>query len=299
MQIASERGEYEILETLRKNGKFGSVYRGEVKSNQQPVIVKQLSAGATPEKIVRFHNEFRLAVQHPHLIAAIDCFTANGMHYLIRPYITGVDASAFIRKKSISTTQLVSAANDILSAIQHLHTQGILHTDIKPSNIILSEMNGQLRAYLTDLGLARKINEPEQRRPFALLYSPPEQVLQYHSLMNATSDIYSLGITLYELISGHAPFRDSNPEFIMHLQMTQSIEPHKKINKDMLSFLQKATAKPRFLKPANHYSYAELEYLLTEAMAQRYQSAGEMLTDLNTLPIPTETKSRWRKWFYS
>lgn len=299
MRITSARAEYEIQEPLGQNGKFGSVYRGIEISGQNPVIIKQLAAQATPEQVIRFSNEFNLAVRHQQLITAIDFFSVNGIYYLIRPYVRGRDASAFIRKQKISVSQLFMLAKDILPALHHLHTQGILHTDIKPSNIILSEIDGQLRAYLTDLGLARHKNTPIHKRPFALLYSPPEQVLQYHSLMNASSDIYSTGVTLYELISGYNPFKHNNPELAMHLQLTQSPEPLQKKYSAIFKVLQKATAKPNFVKPPHHYTKTELENMLTESMSQRYQSAEEMLGDLHSLRMPPDELPWWRRWFYT
>jgi serine/threonine protein kinase len=275
-RIASPTTEYEIQEILRKNGKFGSVYRGLNCQSKQPVIIKVLSGHQNPEVIHRFENEYRLRLDHPNLISATDYFIYDENHYLIRPYMEGTDAAAYIMKNRITRNEFIQIAIDVLSALAHLHTHGILHTDIKPSNIILSKTDNGVKAYLTDLGLARNMNAPITQRPFALLYSPPEQVLQYHYLMNASSDIYSLGITLYELLTHTQPFKHPNPEFTMHLQLTQSLEAHKNIDSDIFQLLLKATQKPRFAKPPNLYPKIEVEQKLKDAIALRHASADEM-----------------------
>ena len=82
-------------------------------------------------------------------------------------------------------------------------------------------------AKLIDLGLAKRKNDLE-KKPFALIYSPPEQLLKIPQLINETSDLYSLGIVMYELLAGKIPFQQSNPELLMNLQLTQNLVSNKK-----------------------------------------------------------------------
>lgn len=191
---------------------------------------------------------------------------------------------------------MVIYITQILDALESLHRNGIVHCDIRPANII-AEIETQ-KVKLIDLGLAKKINDIKERRPYALIYSPPEQLLNRSELLDQTSDLYALGITMYELLTAEYPYYDSNPEFLMNLQLTQKVNPHKKIPQALFKVIEKATYKYPFTRPPQFFDYEEMNFLLASAQKNRYQSAKQMKDDLLKIqPALQDEKSFWSKLF--
>ena len=135
---------------------------------------------------------------------------------------------------------------------------------------------------LIDLGLAKIEKEINStcKVPFSLIYSPPEQVLNHNELVNASSDIYALGITLYELLTNEKPFESSHPEAIMRLQISSALPENRKIPTELFSILNKATAKHHFKLPPNKYHSEEIKKLLKSGQDARYQYVDGFRSDL-------------------
>jgi serine/threonine protein kinase len=135
---------------------------------------------------------------------------------------------------------------------------------------------------LIDYGLAKLVNEKNTRiftsrkSEFPMVYSSPEQLLNYFSLVNATSDLYSAGITLYELLTGNVPFIEQIPIMLMTRIITCEIPVNRKIPKELFPILQKVTSKFLLRKPPNRYTAYELKMMLIEGQKNRYQTAEEM-----------------------
>ena len=261
---------------IRSAGKFNSVYRGYDKENDEAVIIKKLneSLRSNTTSVERFKREFSFNIIHPNIVQTLAYIEHSGDHYIIREYAQGIDLKTLSENKKLKKEHILSYALDILDALQALHEQGIIHCDIRPANVIVDEKTNQ--AKLTDLGLSKKKNEFTGRSPFALIYSPPEQLLNISELVNESSDLYALGITLYELLTGEIPFYHTNPELLMNLQLTQVLGKNKKIPYALFKIIKKATNKYPFPLPPKYFNHEILVEFLSEAQLKRYQTANEM-----------------------
>jgi len=289
---------FEKLCQIQKGGKFGDIYRGNRLSDNLSVIIKHFNPLIKDKYFAfsKFQKEGMLCFNHNNIAKTYDFIKHNEDYYIVIEHITGFDLKTILKtnsiKKQLSYQSKIKIIIDVLSALEIVHQAKYSHCDIKPSNIFLEcNVEGrkidllQFTVKLIDFGQAKKIDEPFIKSPplFSLLYSPPEQVLNLHTLCNLTVDIYSTGITLYELISGEAPFKDSNPLKLMALQINYEIKSHKNIPEDLFAILCKATAKYKLPKPPHQYQLAQLKEMLIAGQQMRYQSTTEFITDLKKL----------------
>ena len=207
--MANRIGSFEIREILGKGG-MGTVYRAMDLSLNREVALKvinpELSGNINLMK--RFQNEAlaMARLSHPN-IAIIYNFSSDGnLHYIVMEYIRGKNLSQIIKEEGpLPWNQAFPLFHQILMAIDYAHGEGIIHRDIKPSNFIV-QPNGMVK--VTDFGIAKVFGGEELTRAGVTLgtsrYMSPEQI-QAQSI-GPFSDIYSLGITLYEILTGRVPF---------------------------------------------------------------------------------------------
>jgi serine/threonine-protein kinase len=148
-------------------------------------------------------------VQHPHLVSILSAHVESPPRFVVLPYLEGVTVRGALRSASrLNVPHALWIARQVASALQALHRQEWLHCDVKPDNIFVSE-NGHTT--LLDLGFATSLTSPREREMLAssLAYAPPE-TFNPNVAFRAESDIYSLGITLYEMLTGELPFAELN-----------------------------------------------------------------------------------------
>lgn len=222
---------YRILDLLGE-GAMAVVYRALDTSNQQMVAIKTLKF-VDSDLCARFAREVEIhsELKHANIVKAIDCFeVSNGQSFFVMEYLKGVALENYIatQGKVNDLMDLSSIIAQICDAIEYAHEKGVIHRDIKPENIILIEQRGQLRVKVLDFGVA-KIQEDLQRltRTGVIIGSPaymsPEQCLG--KPLDCTSDIYSLAVVAYELVTGKLPYAAANDIEVMKAHCNQAILP--------------------------------------------------------------------------
>lgn len=206
-------GRYRILGELGA-GAMGCVFRAMHPVMERVVALKVMSRKllGDPAAVARFHREVKAIsrLHHPNIVAAHDADVAGDLHFLVMEYVDGIDLARLAQRRGPLPYTL--AANYIRQAalgLQHAHELGMIHRDIKPGNLLLTR-DGHIK--LLDLGLARMVHESsgsQETKAGTVMGTPdfmaPEQAADSHSA-DIRADIYSLGCTLYKLLSGQAPF---------------------------------------------------------------------------------------------
>ncbi|HEX5105052.1 MAG TPA: serine/threonine-protein kinase, partial [Pirellulaceae bacterium] len=231
----SQLGTYKILAEIGRGG-MGTVFRGFHTRLHKHVAIKVLptSQSESREGIERFEREMEIVgqLQHPHIVVAHDGGEIEGLHYLVMELIEGENLEQIARVRNrLSICDSCALIQQAAAGLHYAHSRGLVHRDVKPSNLML-DRNGIVK--ILDLGLARwsaphlGISDLTASGHWlgTLLYMAPEQAENAHGV-GAAADLYSLGATLYRLLSGRAPIGDpaSNPVQLLSVLMHGSIEP--------------------------------------------------------------------------
>ncbi len=225
-QVLVER--YRVLNLLAQGG-MGAVYQAQDLALDRRVAIKQLqldplaSERAVEQTRQQFQREARVlaSLDHPNLPHVIDHFAEAGFEYLVMNYVEGRSLSEIVEdgQTGLDENQVLDWADQLLSALVYIHRNGVIHRDVKPSNIRLTP-DGKI--FLVDFGLV-KLYDPDSPKTATIMhglgtaeYAPPEQYDAYLGHTDARADIYALGATLYHLLTGQAPptatQRMSDPE---------------------------------------------------------------------------------------
>jgi serine/threonine-protein kinase len=259
---------YEVLDLLGEGG-MGIVYRARQKSLDRVVALKILPASAARETsfIKRFISEARTVARlnHENIIAGIDVGEADGTYYFAMEHVEGESISEMIEKSGeLEERFALQITAQMARALQHAHKHGLVHRDVKPQNILVTRNN---LAKLCDLGLAKMQNDGGGSDPTGVPvgtphYLSPEQA-RGEADVDIRSDIYSLGATLYHMLTGSTPFDGQSPMVLMTKHLTEEPIPARR---------RKASVS----KGASD--------LVTRMMAKekedRHQTPGELLDDV-------------------
>jgi serine/threonine protein kinase len=197
----------QIIQPLNSGG-TAHVYLGVDVYTGEPVAIKELKhsffkSEFVREKFLEEANQY-LYLEHPNIVKLKDFIKHDDTHYLIMEYIDGKNLSDYISKVTgpIPIQNIALFLNEVLSAIGYIHEKGLIHLDIKPSNIMLSDRN---EIKVIDFGISQDSNRKEKESVMGSpSYMSPEQIIGKN--IDFRSDIYSLGITLYEMVTGKVPF---------------------------------------------------------------------------------------------
>lgn len=216
---------YEILEKVGSGG-MSDVYKAKCHKLNRFVAIKVLKSEFSQDK--NFVSKFRVEAQnaaglaHPNIVSVYDVGQDQGYHYIVMELIEGVTLKQYIaRKKKLSVKETVSIAIQVAQGIECAHNNQIIHRDIKPQNIIISR-DGKVK--VTDFGIARaaSVNTHTTNAMGSVHYISPEQASGKY--IDEKSDIYSLGISMYEMLTGHVPF-DGDSTVTIALQHIQKQVP--------------------------------------------------------------------------
>jgi len=256
-----ERFAYYNLDEFRiGQGAMGEVFKGwKVDSSQERVAIKRVFPRHAQNPNIRERAKFEasLFISHPNIITMLGYSELrDGSIYIISEFVQGNTIDKFV--KSIEQNNRVEIVSRmmclVLDALTCLHQQHVWHRDIKPSNIMVE--NG-CNVRVMDLGIATSdgisFGTIPGRGFGTYQYAPPEQITGERSQINGTSDLYSLGITFYELLTGNNPFAGGSDVDILEKQVKMPLSYNPLIPKPLFNVLQKATAK----KQSNRYQTAE------------------------------------------
>ena len=277
------------IDKLIKTGGMGSVYRGKHVLMDKTVAIKVLrpSLAVDDAVVARFSREAKAAskISHPHAVSVTDFGEAeNGVVFLVMEYLDGRTLKEVINSVgSLPLDQAVEIIRQVAGALDVAHSQGVVHRDLKSDNIMLVSHNGDQWAKVLDFGIA-KIQQAEGVRDVEITeanlvvgtpqYMSPEQCSQTGPL-DPRSDIYSLGIIVYEMLVGKVPFTGESPTVIM---MKQVQDPPPSI----------LSVRPELPEEAD----AIIQRALAKQPLDRYQTAGDLAAALTSLVATTGESAR-------
>ena len=247
---------YEIIRNIGEGG-MANVYLALDTILNRKVAVKVLRGDlATDEKFVRkFQREASAAsnLDHPNIVGIYDVGEDNGNYFIVMEYVEGQTLKSLIKRRgSLTLPEVLDIMTQLTSGIAHAHQNGIIHRDIKPQNVLILD-DGLIK--IADFGIAHALNSEELTQTNSVMgsvhYLPPEQANGEQSTFK--SDIYSLGILMFELLTGHVPFKGDNAVEIAIKQMKDPIPSIRDIKTDIPQSVENIILKATAKNPRNRY----------------------------------------------
>jgi len=260
---------YKVLGKLGA-GAMATVFKAKQLSLDRVVAIKVLPRKFTsnPQFIERFYAEGRAAAQlnHPNIVQAYDVGKAGEYHFFVMEFVDGTTVyDEIVKSKRFNEKDAIDIVLQVAEALEHAHSKGLIHRDVKPKNIMLAK--GGV-AKLADMGLARAISdreaaEAEQGKAFGTpYYISPEQIRGEINI-GPQADIYSLGATLYHMVTGSVPYDGKNPSAVMHKHLKSDLVPPDHVNPKLTSGISEV-----------------IEMMMAKDARARYQSCKDLIQDL-------------------
>jgi tRNA A-37 threonylcarbamoyl transferase component Bud32 len=264
-------GTYEIIELIGCGG-MAEVYKGRHPRLDRTVAIKILSTNLAAEADFRqrFEREAQAiaALRHPNIVQVFDFGDVEGTYYMVMEFIDGIDLACYMREAGpMPLEQVRPLLRDLTSALDYAHAEGVVHRDVKPSNVMLQSATAQdpgKRAILTDFGIAKiRTGDTGVTKTGMMMgtldYMAPEQV-QGTRKVDGRADVYALGVMLYQMLTGKLPFQGDNPGAVM------------------LAHLQQPAPDPRALAPELPERVANaILRALAKAPDERFTTAGALV----------------------
>ena len=254
-------------------GAMATVHKAKQMSLDRTVAIKILPRkfSSNPQFIERFYAEGRAAaaLNHPNIVQAYDVGKSGEFHYFVMEFVDGRSVYDDIaRHKRYNEKDAIDIIIQIAEALQHAHEKGLIHRDVKPKNLMLTKEG---MAKLADMGLARAMNDKEMAEAEAgkafgtPYYISPEQIRGEVNITPA-ADIYSLGATLYHMVTGNVPFDGKNPSAVMHKHLKAELVPPDHVNPKLSAGISEV-----------------IEMMMAKDPKARYKSCKDLLIDLRAV----------------
>ena len=263
---------YQLLDKLG-SGAMAVVFKAKQLSLDRVVALKVLPKKfmSDPQFVERFYAEGRAAARlnHPNIVQAIDVGQAGEFHYFVMEYVEGYTVFDRITQKGpYDEKEAVQVITQIAEALKHSNAKGLIHRDVKPRNIMITNTGV---AKLADMGLARQVDDDEMaamERGKAVgtpYYISPEQIRGLHDV-DFRADVYGLGATFYHMLTGRVPFEGANPSAVMHKHLKDELVPPDHIREDLGSGISEI-----------------IEMMMVKDREKRYKAWSDVLEDLQSV----------------
>ena len=276
-------GRYRVLRRLGGGG-MASVYLSEHAQLERPVVLKVLHGhlAKDAEMLERFRREARAASQlvHPHVVPIIDAGEGEGVLFTVMPYMPGGSFADRIVQGARAATEVASVVAQSASALDYAHRRGIVHRDVKPDNVLFDEDGFAL---VTDFGIAEARSQGRLTASGRAMGTPhymsPEQAMG--KLVDGRSDVYSLGIVMYEALVGFPPFDGPDSFAVGYKQVHEAVVPPQQVNSEIPAGIAEITMR-----------------CLAKAPGDRYDRANDLADALigfltTAAPTADETRAAW------
>jgi eukaryotic-like serine/threonine-protein kinase len=295
-------GRYRLDERIGTGG-MSTVYRAFDTVLERPVAVKVMHRDIAhdADQLERFRREARAVAQlnHPHIVQVIDAGEeldgGHAMPYIVFEYVEGQTLKERIRHFGrLDIPEAIAYAIEIARALGAAHDRGIVHRDVKPQNVLVDDEGS---AKVTDFGIARSLDQDGLTADGRVLgttdYVSPEQALGHP--VGGQSDLYSLGVVLYEMLTGEVPFRGENQVAVAMKHVREELPDiqyrRPEVSSALAAILDRVTAKDLAVRYASDRELiADLEDVLTIEAARSGQATGEATQVLRTLPAPARRR---------
>lgn len=258
--------QYEIIEQIGKGG-MATVYRSTQASIGRDVAVKVLSkelAARDESFLERFYLEVQVIsqLQHPHILPVYDFGESDGQPYIVSAYINGGTLSDLITQGPMNLSEILRIVEQLADALDFAHGQGIIHRDFKPGNVLLDD---QGNTYLADFGLAKATDGDGQLTGSRLIGTPDYMApdLSDPEGLTPAVDVYALGVTLYQMLTGQVPYHASTPMGVLMAHLSTEIPNVLEVRPDLPETVQRV-----------------IETALAKSVESRYQTAGLLYEEL-------------------
>jgi eukaryotic-like serine/threonine-protein kinase len=265
-------GGYEVLEELGSGG-MGKVYRAKNVTLERIVALKTLAHQFSTDQVFvqRFLKEARAAARlnHPNIVQIYDFGCEEDVYYLAMEYVDGQSLRTLLKRGRFSERDAVALIRQAVRALAVAHAEGIVHRDIKPDNLMLTA-KGELK--LVDLGIAKRVDEDQGLTQTGQAvgtpqYISPEQIRGVKDI-DARADVYSLGATFYQLVTGYAPYRATSGALVMAMHLTYPLPDPRTYEPDLSEGVCRVLSK-----------------MMTKEREQRYPDVYALDRDLYRLQI--------------
>ncbi len=224
-------GNYEVIRRIRVGG-MGAVYEGKQRTAFDRRVAIKVILGdyaADPDMRKRFAREARTVARlhHPHILPLIEFGEEQGMLFLVMPFIDGGTLTSYLRRSLPPLAEVATMYQQLLDAVEYAHDAGLIHRDIKSSNVLLEQQrSGTPYVYLADFGLVRNSRKVEMEQtgkqipldqvPGTPHYMAPEQT---RGIITTSTDIYAMGVLLYQMLTGELPYNDEDDVRVIQMQL--------------------------------------------------------------------------------
>ncbi len=280
--LGRQLANFKIERSIGRGG-MAQVYYGQDVKLERPVAVKVIDVRhrGNPAYAERFVREAKTVAtwRHENIIQIHYADDEDGLYYFVMEYIDGFDLGELIAQytekgQKVPHDKVITLGQDIAAALDYAHQQGVIHRDVKPANVMVGHDD---RVVLTDFGLALDVEQGSMGEAFGSShYIAPEQARRSADAV-PQSDIYALGVLLYEMLTGHVPFNDPSPTTVALQHITLLPPPPRDINPELSEDVEAVLLKALQKSPSERYQSGQA---LMDALSQALRDESSLPTDI-------------------